>query len=326
MSRSREQSERLSDLINIMESINKNAIWDLCENLGLKTIDDLERYIIPNEDKSHKNNEIRENFLPINSLVSPSLIKILKQIFYFKENKDNIPYKEIEKIEFGVLNYKRTICREYEYQTSNSVKKDNYPVKIPTINVLKKISHFFGVNANWLIKGEGKPFYNHDLNIYRPGDLLEHIPKLSPKKYYFILSDNPEKEVAIILQLSNYKFIVLPKVWHMNPDCIGRSGQRQLESLCFLLETLFRKSGLEVEGKLVENQLFQKLVSGKIYPGIISYKASDHNVINSYWHDDITDINHHYSIADKYKNYGDWFVNAQKTIVFIRDEKLSYHK
>jgi hypothetical protein len=195
----------------------------------------------------------------------------------------------------------------------------------PSLSLLSQIADVFGVNKSWLQKGTGFPFKFDVTKVYHPGECLDYFSKLSPLKYYFVLSDN--KDMAIILQLSEYKFNTISRSWTLDANLVGRTGQRQMESLCYLLEKLNITSTC---GRIVSQKLFDALNSGEICPGIIALQQyrndkMSYEIKSSYWQEDIIDIRHRHRTANEYKAmYGDWFLEAQKIFSFVRENNLAY--
>lgn len=195
----------------------------------------------------------------------------------------------------------------------------------PKKDILEDIADIFGLSDDWLQKGKGNPFdYDYlkkhaRINVLYPEECLDYRKEFPSLKYYFVLSG--KKDVAIILQLSEFKFIVVPKSWTLDANSVGRTGQKQMESLCYLLERL---SMTTTYGRIVSQELFDGLILGKIYPGIIEYMRycdmeNCHKIESSCWQENITDMNQ----SDRYEHYGDWLKESQECISFVRRHNLA---
>lgn len=252
-----------------------------------------------------------------------------KYTFIIPDDIDTKSVKRCTKKKFGfnlnILNLGSSSEDEIGHTT---VKNKHYNpedlIRAPKLQLLQDLADIFGVNPEWLQKGQGAPFKyrysTNDLDIrpLYPEECLLYINVFPALKYYFVLSE--ELDIAIVLQISEYKFIVVTKSWTLNANSVGRTGQKQMESLCYLLERL---SLNQTRSKLVSQKFFNSLMSGQVYPGIVeymNYSAPDlgYEMKSSYWQDDLPDNRN--GVQELYQS---WFKEAQECIAFVRNAGLA---
>ncbi|WP_462384121.1 hypothetical protein [Pseudomonas sp. Marseille-QA0892] len=176
------------------------------------------------------------------------------------------------------------------------------------------IDHFcdtFGVNRNWLIEGKSAPFTALEETHYDPLEYLEEIETLAPNRIYFIRSASEVGEVFLLLKLSDHKYRIVDRVWHIS-DHVGAGGQSQIFGMYQLILAL-QKRGLNTTcgGRILPKDKFNDLLSGKVFPGsIIDFPAQE----NPWW-DDFVDVHHKYPISSSYESwYGKGFMTAQSIV------------
>ncbi len=176
------------------------------------------------------------------------------------------------------------------------------------------IDHFcaaFGVNRNWLIEGKETPFGDSEGTHYDPMDYFEEITTLAPSRLYFIRSESEVGEVFLLLKYSDYKYKIISQVWHIS-DHVGAGGQSQIFGMYRLILAL-QKSQLRAScgGRILPEDKFNDLLSGKVFPGsIIDFPAQE----NPWW-DDFVDVHHKYPISSSYESwYGKGFMTAQSIV------------
>ena len=160
-----------------------------------------------------------------------------------------------------------------------------------------------------MTKGIGSPFSNNDLIKHEPLDYFEEIEKIKPLRIYFIRAMTNKTEAFILLKVTDYKFKIFQKTWHIS-DYVGGGGRLQLLSFYRLINKL-RDEGLHsiCYGRALESEAFVSLFSGDVFPGNCV------NVKEDPWWDDITDIYYDNSAAEKYERwYGKSFIRAQEII------------
>lgn len=176
------------------------------------------------------------------------------------------------------------------------------------------IDHFcatFGVNRNWLIEGKEAPFRESERTHYDPLDYLDEIEALAPNRLFFIRSASEVGEVFLLLKLSDYKYKIISRVWHIS-DHVGDGGQSQIFGMYRLILAL-RNSRLSSTcgGRILPKDKFNDLLNGNVFPGsVIEFPAQE----NPWW-DDFVDVHHKYPISSSYESwYGKGFMAAQSIV------------
>lgn len=176
------------------------------------------------------------------------------------------------------------------------------------------INHFcatFGINRNWLIEGKEAPFREFEGTQYDPLDYLDEIEALAPNRLYFIRSASEMGEVFLLLKLSDYKYKIISRVWHIS-DHVGSGGQSQIFGMYRLILAL-QKSRLSTScgGRILPEDKFNDLLGGNVFPGsVIEFPAQE----NPWW-DDFVDVHHKYPISSNYESwYGKGFMAAQSIV------------
>lgn len=176
------------------------------------------------------------------------------------------------------------------------------------------IDHFcetFGVNRNWLIEGKEAPFSNYERTHYDPLDYFLIIQKLTPNRVFFIRSASEVGEVFLLLKFSDWKYKIIGQIWHIS-DHVGAGGQSQIFGMYKLILALQKGPlGNSAGGRILPEDQFNNLLSGKIFPGaVIDFPAQE----NPWW-DDFVDVHHKYPIASSYESwYGKGFIAAQSIV------------
>lgn len=125
---------------------------------------------------------------------------------------------------------------------------------------------------------QGEPF-NISYDYYDPIDYLDDIIRMSPKKIYFIQEKSEVAVTFIMLEFSDWYYMVGTKTWYISSH-VGAGGRGQ--------------------------------IYGKKFPGSCSIGRN-----NNPWWDDFTDIAHYCSIASEYEKwYGKSFIDAQKIVKY----------
>ncbi len=180
----------------------------------------------------------------------------------------------------------------------------------PTFDFISNFCENFGVSYRWLTEGDGSPFENRERTNTYPYDYLEEILTLNPETVYFIRASTEISEAFILLKISDWKYKIFPRIWHVS-DHVGGTGSAQLESLYNLIIELRDNRNIYCSGRTLESKQFNKLVSGNKFPGAYI----DSSPSNDPWWDDLTDINHSYPIAENYERWhGISFIKAQTII------------
>lgn len=181
----------------------------------------------------------------------------------------------------------------------------------PTLQFMAAFCQTFGVNKTWLIEGKGSPFKDDDYGKGDPLAYFEDIEQLEPHGIYFIRARTDTAQAFIILRLSDWKYKILNRMWHIS-DRVGAGGQGQLLSMYRLINKL-RASGYygRCGGRTLSKKEFDSLLAGDVFPG----KYLDVGPSEDPWWDDLTDVYHKYPIASGYGGcHGKSFLQAQQII------------
>ena len=100
----------------------------------------------------------------------------------------------------------------------------------PTFQFVEKFCETFGVNFEWLVHGQMSPFSNGEMTKYDPLSYLDEILDLHPLGVYFVRENTETAPAFILLQLSDSKFKILHRTWHVS-DHVGAGGESQLVGL-----------------------------------------------------------------------------------------------
>ena len=189
----------------------------------------------------------------------------------------------------------------------------------PSFQFMEDFCKIFGVNKDWLAEGKSTPYFSDDATHFNPLDYFEEIRATNPDKIYFVLCKSDVGETLIVLKFTDWKFRILHRTWHISSH-VGGGGQRQIYGMYRLINKL-RNEGFytKCSGRILNKDIFRKLVSGKVFPGAVI----DHPMIENPWWDDFTDVYQKYPIAENYEiMYGKGFSYAQSVVRWnLKDEE-----
>ena len=181
----------------------------------------------------------------------------------------------------------------------------------PSFEFIEHFCSTFGVNKDWLIHGQRTPYDNPAQTNFDPLAYYSEIEKENPNRIYFIMNNTEVGEVFILLELSDYKYKIFQRTWHVSSH-VGGGGRRQIYGLYKLISKLKKNDhSLKCGGRILEPETFENLLSGKVFPDSILSMPSRENP----WWDDFTDIYGKYPISTNYEEwYGKGFVYAQSVV------------
>jgi transcriptional regulator with XRE-family HTH domain len=212
------------------------------------------------------------------------------------------------------------ICDFLDYTSVNAIDDYFNARTEPSTDFLRKYSDFFGLEYKWLRHGEGNKFIKKNYNPTLPKDYNEHIDFIKPDQIFFIRSKDENGEAGIILRLTDYKFIILPRTYNIS-DKVGGTGQSQIDSFYDLIKDLSRTyPSHKLSGLQLDRKEFDELFNGEVYPGkyFNGYRQA------SYWWDDFLDYNHKYPIAKDYEFlYGKGFIEAQRIVRYYKEKSCA---
>lgn len=93
----------------------------------------------------------------------------------------------------------------------------------PDFEFLEKFCDVFGINYSWLLEEKGEPFYSCKQTNYDPLRYYSYIKELNPEKICFIRSDDEEGNTFILLKLTDWKYEIIHRNWHISSH-VGAGG------------------------------------------------------------------------------------------------------
>jgi len=253
------------------------------------------------ENEKNDEFEIKDNYF--------KQIEYEKKSTYIQELANRLMItKEYLSLRNDTLTYSK-ICDNLNYEYVSLIENYFTGEKEAPKDFLIKYSGFFGLEFNWLRYGEDNIFKIYDQHLTYPLKYKEWILESNPLTVFYIRKDSQEGQSGIILQLTDKKYIIVPRKYNIS-SMVGGTGQLQMVSFYKLIIELdklpFKKAGL-----ILEEKNFDDLFSGMIYPGKLFEKDRQ----GIYWWDDLLDIFHKYPISKNYEqNYGTEFIKAQEII------------
>ena len=198
--------------------------------------------------------------------------------------------------------------------------------KDPEFDFLDRYADLFGIYKEWLKFGDREPFAtSEDYNLYASG-YLERIDELAPKQILFLRANDEEGSTGILLHISDIKYLYMPKTWNISSK-VGGTGQSQIYDLYKLIKLLKSGSRSMIDssgtqkhvkhwcgGRIISEESFTKLFSGKIFPGEVIENYENH------WWDDFTDISETSARSGSYRReYGKAFIEGQEIVRWIEE-------
>ena len=202
-----------------------------------------------------------------------------------------------------------------DYERTSDLEKYFRGLEEPLRSEKEHICDCLGVNPEWLKHGKGEAFNSQEEYRLYAFDYKKIIADKSPEKIIFVRSKASDGAIIIVLRINKYKYICLPETWNISGE-VGGTGQNQILSFYYLVKYLQKLKNLDftcfyMQGIHLEEEVFNDLICGRIYPGsiITSY--------NDTWWDDLTDIHHSWAYASSYEEmHGKNFIDAQNIIKY----------
>jgi hypothetical protein len=181
----------------------------------------------------------------------------------------------------------------------------------PSFEFIEHFCSTFGVNKDWLIHGQGYPYDNPEQTNFDPLEYYPEIVKENPNRIYFIMNKSDIGEVFILLELTDYKYKILQRTWHVSSH-VGGGGRSQIYGLYKLIRKLKEtRYDMKCGGRILEPTIFDNLLLGKVFPDSVLSRPSHENP----WWDDFTDVYGKYPISTNYESwYGKGFSYAQSVV------------
>lgn len=181
---------------------------------------------------------------------------------------------------------------------------------IPSLSMLSRFAKKYEVDSDWLKTGCKTPFHKHCLTYTWAENAIQIYKEYKPKTVYIFTTDTKEHFTAIAYQKTHYDFRIIhcESNWHLSSNGIGGTGQNQLVSL-YKTMFFFNRFHTFTHGKVVSEDEFFDLITGKCSINILSYRLNDYR-----W-EDLLDLNLEPTEIEKRKqHYGDDFIEAQNII------------
>lgn len=177
----------------------------------------------------------------------------------------------------------------------------------------RKFADTFGINLRWLLDGKLNPYTPEGPVEAYPLDYWDYIIKTRPRYVYFVRSHDDIGETAILLEVGDWKYVRLDYTWNIS-GCVGGTGKAQLMSFYELVIRLrdipLHRRKFFLGGYLLDKELFDEMLSGKVFPGSVIARRSQ-----SSWWNELESAGELYWRPDEYEaRYGRAFVEAQEII------------
>lgn len=181
----------------------------------------------------------------------------------------------------------------------------------PSFEFIDHFCNTFGINKDWLIHGQSTPYSNTEKTNFDPLAYYSEIEKENPNRIYFIMNNSEVGEVFILLELSDFKYKILQRTWHVSSH-VGGGGRSQIYGLYKLIKKLKENDHyLKCGGRILKPEVFENLLSGRVFPDSVLSRPSHENP----WWDDFTDVYRKYPISSSYEEwYGEGFTYAQSVV------------
>ncbi|MFD2176926.1 hypothetical protein [Veronia pacifica] len=181
----------------------------------------------------------------------------------------------------------------------------------PSFEFIDHFCNTFGIYKDWLIHGQGTPYNNPEQTNFDPLAYYSEIEKENPNRIYFIMNNSKVGEVFMLLELSDFKYKILQRTWHVSSH-VGGGGRSQIYGLYKLIRKLKKNyHSSKCGGRILEPEVFEKLLSGRVFPDSVLSRPSHENP----WWDDFTDVYGKYPISSSYEGwYGKGFSYAQSVV------------
>ena len=191
----------------------------------------------------------------------------------------------------------------------------------PTIEELRQICAALGASFEFVWKDEGAPFDVRPDPYPTVDEYLRLVRGEEVEEIYFVRGDALPHSSFIALRLDEYRYAVLPQLWHVS-RINGNGGANALVELTQLIERLqkLRRSSGVMRGLSVPESVASAVFDGRLHPRALTGSKCRSN----HWWDDLGDVDHKRSCAKDYASlYDDEFFAAQKLIKWTRAENMA---
>lgn len=192
--------------------------------------------------------------------------------------------------------------------------------KEPSFEFMDMVSKNIHISSSWLKYSNGNIFDIESIYCYPLSNFYEVILEKKPLNIYVILKEGKDMEIMLLLQIDKYKYQRYYKSIALY-EVMGATGKSEIYELYKFFKKLNSNSLLYLNtyGLWLNDNIFNAIMSGKIYPGAIHKEKEGIN----YFYEDFLDIEHKYFDEDAYlKMYNKNFLIGQEIIRYYLKEKL----
>ncbi|WP_310605310.1 toll/interleukin-1 receptor domain-containing protein [Anaerosporobacter sp.] len=192
----------------------------------------------------------------------------------------------------------------------NEMNKYYYGNEEPPYIFLDRMSDLLGLNSEWFKFGKGNPYQNRLRRYFNANDLYREI--INEKAvYFFTIEATYRRELGVVVKKDKFKYVCYPRAFTFHSD-VGAGGESELYSVYTFLKKLYAKGRMPSEVWYVSEQEFDDLLSGKIYPGLVTKHGRNRA---NYMLDDFIDLFRNDDEKQQYCSlYGKTFIESQKLI------------
>ena len=195
------------------------------------------------------------------------------------------------------------------FESVNELKEYYLDNKEPKYTFIENVAEKLGVNKEWLKHGTNlKPFRSVIQFKYEEGLLQIDCGK---KLIFAIRKSESRSEILVIKEIDKLKYEVFPRplVFHSQ---VGSEGRRQLYATYNFLKKVYIENQFCLNFVyFVPENVFNDLIEGKCYPGIVSEYSSDNKTWILF---DFVESDRGESTKYLSDLYGDEFVAAKNII------------
>ena len=209
------------------------------------------------------------------------------------------------------------LCEQVPDLTLAAVEGFTFGSAEPTLDQAKSICTALGASFRYVWFGDGQPFASDGDDYLPTCEYLGVLRDSNANSVIFVRGDRRPHLGYVVIQYGEYRYRVLPDYWHVS-SVNGNGGANALSQLAQLSENVYRTRtyepvvrGIEVDARIAEGVLHGSLHPSALWSG--KWKQS-------YWWDDLADVDHDRPCAKEYKaRYDAEFFAAQKLIKWARE-------
>lgn len=151
----------------------------------------------------------------------------------------------------------------------------------PTFEFLDRVAAYLAVNEAWLKRGTGQPF-KVSLETNYNLELADKLLAKNAKKITFVRNDTLEGELAIVIQLDEFRCETLTTHIRLS-DEIGASGEGDAARFSLVCRKLWRERSGLMSSILLKPTAFDDLISGKVHPRALFSRLHYSQWVDDWW-------------------------------------------